>query len=291
GARRADALELAGGDEHELSQNAKRFLAAGRRRRRLALLGVWIVAASALGGVVWLAKTPVRTAWLRHDPVAASPQKLVAGGPAIVGDGRRVTFVSLKVDVHEVSNQQYRYCVQAQQCAAPEEPAGDAHFAEGDRGLPVVYVTAFDAVEFCSWLGRRLPTEPEWERIARGADGAPYPWGRALPKLGQVNAIVGHHRPSGLVPADSAAFSSGDSKEGIEQLIGNVREWTATLAYTNAADATVLQGNWDGHSRVPTVAVIGDGYQDAASSVPSSPTPGEPNSADNETGFRCVAAA
>jgi len=287
----ADARELAGGDEHELSQNAKRFLAAGRRRRRLALLGVWIVAASALGGVVWLAKTPVRNAWLRHDAVAASPQKLVAGGPAIVGDGRRVTFVSLKVDVHEVSNQQYRYCVQAQQCAAPEEPAGDAHFAEGDRGLPVVYVTAFDAVEFCSWLGRRLPTEPEWERIARGADGAPYPWGRALPKLGQVNAIVGHHRPSGLVPADSAAFSSGDSKEGIEQLIGNVREWTATLAYTNAADATVLQGNWDGHSRVPTVAVIGDGYQDAASSVPSSPTPGEPNSADNETGFRCVAAA
>ena len=253
----ADARELAGGDEHELSQNAKRFLAAGRRRRRLALLGVWIVAASALGGVVWLAKTPVRNAWLRHEAVAASPQKLVAGGPAIVGDGRRVTFVSLKVDVHEVSNQQYRYCVQAQQCAAPEEPAGDAHFAEGDRDLPVVYVTAFDAVEFCSWLGRRLPTEPEWERIARGADGAAYPWGRALPKLGQVNAIVGHHRPSGLVPADSAAFSSGDSKEGIEQLIGNVREWTATLAYTNAADATVLQGNWNGHSRVPTVAVIG----------------------------------
>jgi hypothetical protein len=287
----ADARELAGGDEHELSQNAKSFLAAGRRRRLLGLLGLGLVAAGALGGVVLLAKTPVRDAWLRHEAVAASPQKLVAGGPAIVGNGRPVTFPSLRVDRHEVTNQQYRYCVQAQQCAAPEEPAGDAHFAEGNRGLPVVYVTAFDAVHFCSWLGRRLPTEPEWERIARGANGAPYPWGRALPKLGQVNAIVGHDRPSGLVPADSAAFSSGDSKEGIRQLIGNVREWTATLADTNAAGATVLQGNWNGHSRVPTVAVVGDGYQDAASSVPSSPTPGEPNSADNETGFRCVAAA
>jgi len=41
---------------------------------------------------------------------------------------------------------------------------------------------------------------------------------------------------------------------------------------------------------VPTVAVVGDGYQDADASVPSSPTPGEPNGADNETGFRCVAA-
>ena len=69
----ADALELAGGDEHELSQNATRFLTAGRRRRRLALLGVWIVAAGALGGVVWLAKTPVRNAWLRHEAVSGQP--------------------------------------------------------------------------------------------------------------------------------------------------------------------------------------------------------------------------
>ena len=209
----ADALELAGGDEHELSQNAKRFLAAGRRRRRLALLGVWIVAAGALGGVVLLAKTPVRNAWLRHDAVAASPQKLIAGGPAIVGNGQRVTFLSLKVDVHEVSNQQYRYCVQAQQCAAPDEPAGDAHFADGDLTLPVVFVTAYDAVQFCSWIGRRLPTEPEWERIARGTDGAAYPWGNTPPKPGQVNAAVGDHHPGGLMPVDSAAVRSGTARK------------------------------------------------------------------------------
>ena len=287
----ADARELAGGDEHELSQNATRFLAAGRRRRRLALLGVWIVAAGALSGVLWLAKTPVRNAWLRHEAVALGPQVSLAGGPAIVGNGRRIMFPTLLADKHEVTNQQYRYCVQAQQCTAPEEPAGDAHFAEGDQGLPVVYVTAFDAVQFCSWLGRRLPTEPEWERIARGTDGAPYPWGAASPKLGQVNAIVGHHRPSSLVPADSDAFSSGDSREGIEQLIGNAREWTATRVDPNSGEPVVLLGKWNGRDRVPAVAVVGDGYQDAASSVPSSPTAGEPNGLDNETGFRCVAAA
>ena len=116
-----------------------RFLAAGRRRRLLGLLGLGIVAVAALGGVVWLAKTPVRNAWLKHEAEVLSPEVRLAGGPAIVGPGgRRVTFPPLLVDVHEVSNQQYRYCVQAQQCAPPYEPADDAHFAEGDRSLPVV---------------------------------------------------------------------------------------------------------------------------------------------------------
>jgi len=251
------------------------------------------VAAGALGGVVLLAKTPVRDAWLRHEAVAASPQKLVAGGPAIVGNGRRVTFLSLKVDLHEVSNQQYRYCVQAQQCAAPDEPAGDAHFAQGDRALPVVWVTAYNAAQFCFWIGRRLPTEPEWERIARGTDGAAYPWGNTPPRPGQVNATVGDYQPGALMPAGSAAFSSGDNKEGIEQLIGNAREWTATRATSNTHSKTgrpvVLQGSWNGHDRVPSVAVVGEGFQDEATSVRDSLTPYDPSFADNETGFRCVA--
>ncbi len=177
----ADAIELTRADEHELSQHATRFLTAGRRRRRLALLAAWIVAAAALGGVVWLAKTPVRNAWLRHEAIADSPQVPLAAGPAIVGNGRHVTFPPLLADQHEVTNQQYRYCVEAQQCAAPDEPAGDSRFADGDRGLPVVFVTAFDAVQFCSWIGRQLPTEAQWERAARGTGGAPYPWGRLRP--------------------------------------------------------------------------------------------------------------
>jgi energy-coupling factor transporter ATP-binding protein EcfA2 len=288
----ADALELVARQELELSQNAVRFLAAGRRRRLVTLLGLGIVAAAALGGVIWLAKTPVRNAWLKHEAEALSPEVRLPGGPAIVGSGgRRIAFPPLLVDVHEVSNQQYRYCVQTQQCAPPEEPASDAHFAEGDRSLPVAYVTAYDAVRFCSWLGRRLPTEPEWERIARGTDGAPYPWGNAPPRLGQVNAaIVGQPGPTSLVPADSAALSSGDSRDGIEQLIGNVAEWVATQA-RYAKEAVVLQGNWNGHDHVPSVAIIGGGYQDNALSVPDSLNIGDPSTADNETGFRCVATA
>jgi len=288
----ADAMELAATREHELSQNAVRFLAAGRRRRLLGLLSLGIAAVVALGGIVWLAKTPVRNAWLKHEAETLSPQVRVAGGPAIVGPGgHRVTFPPLLVDVHEVSNQQYRYCVQAQQCAPPYEPADDAHFAEGDRNLPVVWVTAYDAVQFCSWLGRRLPTASEWERIARGTDGAAYPWGNAPPEPGQANIILGNLKPRGLVPVSSAAFRSGDSTDGVEQLIGNAREWTATQSKYSPAGTVVLLGNWDGHTRVGSVAAMGGGYLDDAASVPDSPEPTDPSYADQETGFRCVAAA
>ena len=70
----ANALELAARREHELSQDAVRFLAAGRRRRLLGRLGLAVVAVAALGGVVWLAKTPVRDAWLKHEAEAFSPE-------------------------------------------------------------------------------------------------------------------------------------------------------------------------------------------------------------------------
>ncbi len=282
----ADALDLARADGHALSQNAIRFLISGRRRRRLALLGVWIVAAAALSGVAWLAKIPVRNAWLQHEAEKASPQVLLASGRAIVGHGRHVMFPSLLMDKHEVSDRQYRYCVRAQVCAAPDEPAYDTHFADGALDLPVTWVTAYDAAQFCSWIGRRLPTEPQGERAARGLDGARYPWGDTPPRPGQANIIIGNYVPHGLVPVGSAAFRSGDSKDGIEQLIGNVQEWTATLVGESA-----VQGIWNGRDHVPGLVVVGGSYRNDAASVPDLHSPVDPSVGDIGTGFRCIATA
>jgi formylglycine-generating enzyme required for sulfatase activity/energy-coupling factor transporter ATP-binding protein EcfA2 len=287
----ADALEFAARREHELSQKATRFLAVARRRRLLGRIGLGMAAATVLAGIVWLAKTPVREAWLRHEAEGLSPAVRLAGGPALVGSGnRRVRFPSLLVDVHEVSNQQYRYCVQALRCAPPDEPADDARFANGDRRLSVVWVTAYDAEQFCTWLGRRLPTEPEWERIARGTDGARYPWGNAPPAPGQVNASVGGRKPGPLMPVDSPAFRNGNSRDGIEQLIGNAQEWTATRARYGADNKrVVLLGNWNGRDRVQDLAVIGDSYLDSPVSVVSSVIVNDPSAPDATIGFRCVA--
>ena len=287
----ADALDVAARREHELSPNATRFLAASRRLRLLVRLGLATVVAAALAGVAWLAKTPVRDAWLRHEAGVLSPAVTLPGGSALVGpDDRRVTFLRLRVDVHEVSNQQYRYCVQAQQCPQPDEPADGALFAHGDHTRPVVWVTAYDAEQFCTWLGRRLPTESEWERIARGTDGAKYPWGNAAPRPEQVNVGVGDSRPpDALAPAGSPAFRSGDSGDGVEQLIGNAREWTATQARYAADNTTVIQqGTWNGRDRVPGLAVIGLGYLDDVTTVVNSRLVQGPNISDAETGFRCV---
>ena len=193
------------------------------------------------------------------------------------------------MDVHEVTNQQYRYCVQALRCAPPEEPYGDARFANGNRDLPVVFVTAYDAAQFCSWLGRRLPTEAEWERAARGTDGARYPWGNAAPEPGQVNARVGDHLPHGLVPADSPAFARGQSKEGVEQLIGNAAEWTETIVrYIHNGPQLVQQGTWNGRDRVRTLAVMGVGWQESVAKETYA-IGRVPYLGDNETGFRCIA--
>jgi len=287
----ANALELTRKHEYELSQNAVKFLAAGRRRRLLGRFGLAMAAAAVLAGIAWLAKAPIQEAWLKHEAAALSPAVRLAGGQAIVGPGhRRVAVLPLMVDVHEVSNQQYRYCVQAQRCGLPEEPYNQESYWLGNRDLPVVYVTAYDAVEFCSWLGRRLPTEAEWERIARGMDGARFPWGNTWPKPGQVNAILGSHKPHGLVPVDSPGFERGESADGIEQLIGNAEEWTATRGRYAAHGRFVLQGDWNGRGRVLTLAVMGSGWLMEPEGADSPyyvsgtdavvPTP--------QVGFRCV---
>jgi formylglycine-generating enzyme required for sulfatase activity len=137
-------------------------------------------------------------------------------GPATVDPGdRRVTFPPLAVDVHEVTNQQYRLCVQARRCAPPEEPYNNEKYVQGDRLHPVVFVTAYNAATFCAWIGRRLPTEAEWERVARATDGRRVPWGAARPRPGQVNAIVAGHKPRGLVPVDAPGFEGGQSAEPV----------------------------------------------------------------------------
>ena len=269
----ADALEFAARREHELSQKAMRFLTAARRRRLLGRIGLGMAAAAVLAGIVWLAKTPVREAWLRHEAEGLSPAVRLAGGPALVGSGnRRVRFVALLVDVHEVSNQQYRYCVQALRCAPPDEPADDARFANGDRRLPVVWVTAYDAEQFCTWLGRRLPTEPEWERIARGTDGARYPWGNAPPRArpgqrqrGQPQARPSHARRLSRVPdrkqqgRDRAADRKRSGMDGHPSSLRR-RQYARSSCWETGT----------GETACTDLAVVGDSYLDSPLSVVSS---------------------
>ena len=82
------------------------------------------------------------------------------------------------IDKTEVTNAQYQTCVSAGACSQSEY-ADDSHFNAPNQ--PVVGVSWNDATAYCEWAGRRLPTEAEWEKAARGTDGRIYPWGNDAP--------------------------------------------------------------------------------------------------------------
>jgi formylglycine-generating enzyme required for sulfatase activity len=109
---------------------------------------------------------------------------------------------------------------------------------------PVVGVTWYEAAACCAWAGGRLPSEAEWERAARGTEGRRYAWGNEPPDTSRGNydeTRVGAPTPVGLFPR-------GATPEGIQDLAGNVWEWTADW-YEVGANRVVRGGSWNNHSR------------------------------------------
>jgi formylglycine-generating enzyme required for sulfatase activity len=90
---------------------------------------------------------------------------------------------------------------------------------------PVVMVSWDDAIAYASWAQKRLPTEAEWERTARGPDGLRWPWGNEF-QLGRCNTM---ELNIGRTTAVYRFSPHGDSVEGVADLVGNVWEWTSSL--------------------------------------------------------------
>ena len=119
---------------------------------------------------------------------------------------------------HEVTNQQYRLCVEKGGCNVPAltEFFNNPNF----RNHPVVYVNWFAAVDYCIWAGGRLPTEAEWEKAARGTAGNLFPWG--------INFECGFANfdecTRGLT-VEVGTYPEGASPFGVEDMAGNATEW------------------------------------------------------------------
>jgi formylglycine-generating enzyme required for sulfatase activity len=126
------------------------------------------------------------------------------------------------MDIFEVTVRQYAAFLQATGANSPSDwmtvtqPAYEKY--------PVTNIDWADATAYCKWVGKRLPTEAEWEKAARGTDDRLYPWGNDPPTPRRANyGKTGSHSHGALTPVGT--WEGGKSPYGIYDMAGNVWEW------------------------------------------------------------------
>lgn len=134
---------------------------------------------------------------------------------------RQVQLPVFMIDRYPVTNDEYKRFVEETGHRLPKHWEGGT-FPPGKANHPVVNVSWHDATAYSKWTGKRLPTEAEWEKAARGTDGQLYPWGNDFSRdhCNVFETGLQSTTPVGLFP-------TGVSPYGVYDMAGNVWEWTA----------------------------------------------------------------
>lgn len=164
-------------------------------------------------------------------------------GSDAFSDGQPIHTVNLDsfwIDQTEVTNAMYTKCVEDGDCTPPSSSNSythDGYYGNSEfNDYPVIYVNWNQANAYCSWAGRKLPTEAEWEKAARGTDGRTYPWGE------EISCNIANYYDGRKYCVDDTSkvgtYPSGASIYGALDMAGNVWEWVSTLYQDYPYNAT-----------------------------------------------------
>jgi eukaryotic-like serine/threonine-protein kinase len=228
--------------------------------------------------------------------VANSEEVAVAGGTFEMGaptgtefPAHSVTVSDFTIDRTEITNERYQACVEAGCCDPPSYDgsysAREPYFGndEYDR-FPVIFITWDQALEYCEGLGKRLPTEAQWEFAARGEDARPFPWGTDPPSRSRANY-------DNAIDGDTAAvgtYDDGATPLGLVDMAGNVWEWVAdwySASYYDDSPSTDPPGPASGVARVARGGSFGSTEAQLYSFYRANFLPTETYS---NVGFRCA---
>lgn len=226
--------------------------------------------------------TPATVVSVSGRKVSTQGMVYFEGGSFLMGSDQHpeeapeheVSVMPFYMDKHPVTVAQYREFLK--ETKRPEPPFWDDANFSGDS-QPVVGVTWHEAMAYAAWAGKQLPSEIQWEYAARGRDNRVYPWGNREPD--PIRCNFGDHLN---MPSLVGMHEEGATPEGIEDLAGNVFEWTRDLFVPYDASA-------DSHSDVVLRAVRGGSWHSPATELRGAARTGLfPETRESTVGFRCV---
>lgn len=208
--------------------------------------------------------------------------------------GISVEVPAFLIDRHEVTVANYRDCVAAGKCQAPEQKWCN-YFIKGNSEHPMNCVNWNDANNYCSFKGKRLPNEAEWEKAARAGSITPYPWGN---NVSCKEAILNDGQTTGSVKdaldgcGEDNTFPVGARKPntlGLYDMNGNILEWVKNWYSPNTFSELYAKGNLLGPENGEKRVARGGSWDDRAISLRASNRDARnPEQKGGSLGFRCV---